>query len=205
MTNQNKYQFKGKMMKKQNLYSKADDEVSDFDEDEENSDLDRNEILFLEMENQHHHEESNEKTTVVDLEAELVAALEEIENLRDINKKQTREYVTAKRQLATDLKEDLIKKENEINDLQEQLKKSDMLTRKFEKSSVDLNNLINQQRDFGDKSGIGFEESKVECSKDQEVRSLRDKLVKHRKELRKIRQSLEEASKLLIDREKESE
>ena len=72
-----------------------------------------------------------------------------------------------------------MKKENEINDLQEQLKKSDMLTRKFEKSSVDFNNLINQQRDFGDKSGIGFEESKAECSKDQEVRSMRDKLVKH--------------------------
>ena len=90
MTNQNKYQFKGRMMKKQNLYSKADDEVSDFDEDDENSDLDKNEILFLAMENQHHHEESNEETTVVDLEAKLVAALEEIENLRDINKKQTR-------------------------------------------------------------------------------------------------------------------
>ena len=99
-------------MKKQNFYSKADDEVSDFDEDEENSDLDRNEILFLAMENQHHHEEPNEETTVVDLEAELVAALEEIENLRDINKKQTREYVIAKRQLAKDLKEDLMKKEN---------------------------------------------------------------------------------------------
>ena len=179
MTNQNKYQFKGRMMKKQNLYSKADDEVSNFDEDEENSDLDRNEIMFLAMENQLQHEESNEETAVVDLEVELVAALEEIENLRDINKKQTREYVTAKRQLAKDLKEYLIKKENEINDLQEQLKKSNILTRKFEKNSVDLNNLIHQQRDFGDRSGIGFEESKVECSKDQEVRSLRGNLVKH--------------------------
>ena len=97
MSNQNKYQFKGRMMTKQNFYSKADDEVSDFDEDEENSDLDIIEILFLAMENQHHHEESNEETTVVDLEAELVTDLEEIENLRDINKKQTREYVTAKR------------------------------------------------------------------------------------------------------------
>ena len=34
---------------------------------------------------------------------------------------------------------------------------------------------------------------------------MRDKLVKHGTELRKIRQPLEEASKLLIDREKESE
>ena len=66
------------MMKKQNLYFKADDEVSDFDEDEENSDLEKNEIMFLAMENQHHHEESNEETIVVDLEAELVASLEEI-------------------------------------------------------------------------------------------------------------------------------
>ena len=95
-----------------------------------------------------------------------------------------------------------MKKENEINDLQEQLKKSDILTIKFEKSSVDLNNLIQQQRDFGDRIVIGFEESKTECSKYQEVRSMRDKLVKHMIELRKIRKPLEEASKLLIGREK---
>ena len=61
MSNQNKNHFKGRMMKKQNFYSKADDEVSEFDEDEGNSDLEKNEILFLAMENQHHHEESMKK------------------------------------------------------------------------------------------------------------------------------------------------
>ena len=98
-----------------------------------------------------------------------------------------------------------MKKEDEINALQEQLKKSNMLNRKFEKSSIDLNNLIHQQRSLGDRRGIGFEESKAECSRDQEVQSMRDKLVKHRTELKKIRQPLEEAFKLLMDREKERE
>ena len=121
--------------------------------------------MFLAMENQHHHEESNEETTVVDLEAELVAALEEIENLRDINKKKTREYVTTKRQLAKDLKEDLMKKENEINVQQEQMKKSDMLNRKFEKCSVDVNNLIHQQRDFGDRSGLVLKNQRLNVLK----------------------------------------
>ena len=61
MTNQNKYQSKGRMMKNQNRYSKADDEESDFEEDEENFDVDRNEILFLAMEDQHHHGEKSKK------------------------------------------------------------------------------------------------------------------------------------------------
>ena len=61
MSNQNKNHFKGRMMKKKIFYSKADDEVLEFDEDEGNSDLEINEILFLAMENQHHHEESMKK------------------------------------------------------------------------------------------------------------------------------------------------
>ena len=50
-----------------------------------------------------------------------------------------------------------MKKENEINDLQEHMKNLYLLTIMFEKSSVDLKNMIHQQRDFGDKSGIGCE------------------------------------------------
>ena len=48
-------------MKNQNHYSKADDEELDFEEDEENFDVDRNEILFLAMEDQHHHGEKSKK------------------------------------------------------------------------------------------------------------------------------------------------
>ena len=69
-----------------------------------------------------------------------------------------------------------MKKEEEINALQEQLKKSNMLNRKFEKSSIDLNNLIHQQRSLGDRRGIGFEESKAKCYRDQEVRSMGHKI-----------------------------
>ena len=77
-----------------------------------------------------------------------------------------------------------------------------MLNIKFEKSSVDLNNLIYQQRKLGDIRGISIEDSKAECSKDQEFRSIKDKLIKQRTKRSKIRKPLEEAFKLLIVREK---
>ena len=63
------------------------DGVSDLEE--EDSDVDRNEILFLAMEDHHQgRESSREDKGVVDLQAELVAALDEIDGLKDINEKQ---------------------------------------------------------------------------------------------------------------------
>ena len=47
--------------------------------------------MLLTMQYQNNHgEESNEEIVVVDLEFDLITSLEEIENLRDINKKHTR-------------------------------------------------------------------------------------------------------------------
>ena len=58
------------------------------DEEEESFDEGRNEILFLALEDKNPEEESEEEEEgVVDLEAELVAALEEIQNLRNVIKK----------------------------------------------------------------------------------------------------------------------
>jgi len=83
------------------MYSNAG-EQSATDDDENNSYIDRNEIMFLAMEYRHHEEEPNEdnkEDVFVYLEAKLVEALEEIENLREINERKTKEYVVAKGQL----------------------------------------------------------------------------------------------------------
>ena len=65
------------------------------DEEEESFDEGRNEILFLALEDKNPEEESEEEEEgVVDLEAELVAALEEIQNLRNVIKKKTIENKT---------------------------------------------------------------------------------------------------------------
>ena len=77
-------------MKTKNLYSKVDLELTT-DDDEDNSDIERNEIMFLSMENHHHKEETNkenEEEFVVDIESKLVASLEEIENLRENSERQ---------------------------------------------------------------------------------------------------------------------
>ena len=77
-------------MKTKNLYSKVDLELIT-DDDEDNSDIERNEIMFLSMENHHHKEETNkesEEEFVVDIESKLVASLEEIENLRESSERQ---------------------------------------------------------------------------------------------------------------------
>ena len=58
------------------------------------------------MEGQLHQEgketEVNGEIVVVDLEAELIVAFDEIEHLKDVNKKQTKEYMTTRNKLARD-------------------------------------------------------------------------------------------------------
>ena len=83
----------------------------------------------------------NNDEGILDLEVELVVALDEIENLRNINEKQERDYLEAKNQLAKQVRENLLKNDVEISALQEKLKRSSYLNQKFEKSSTDLNNL----------------------------------------------------------------
>ena len=100
--------------------------------------------------------QENNDEGIVDLEAELVAALDEIENLRNINEKQDRDHLEARNQLAKQVRENMLKKDVEISSLQEKLKRTSYLNQKFEKSSTDLNNLLLQQRNVEDKSGIGY-------------------------------------------------
>ena len=58
------------------------------------------------MEGQLHQEgketEVNWEIVVVDLEAELIVAFDDIEHLKDVNKKQTKEYMTTRNKLARD-------------------------------------------------------------------------------------------------------
>ena len=46
--------------------------------------------------------EVNEEIIVVDLEVEFITTLDEIEHLKDVNKKQTKEYMTTRNKLARD-------------------------------------------------------------------------------------------------------
>ena len=63
------------------------------------------------MEGQLHQEgketKVNGEIVVVDLEAELIVAFDDIEHLKDVNKKQTKEYMTTRNQLAREMKEDV--------------------------------------------------------------------------------------------------
>ena len=72
--------------------------------------------------------------------------IEEIENLKDIHAKTTREYITKRNQVAKGRKEGLSKKEAKIVELQEQLKKTNLLNQRFEKSSKNVHEIIFQHR-----------------------------------------------------------
>ena len=70
----------------------------------------------------------------MNLEAELIVALEEIENLTNLNEKQEQNHETTKNQLAKRLSMVLQRKEEEINSLKEKLRKPNLLSQKFQKS-----------------------------------------------------------------------
>ena len=147
-------------MNKQTLFTKVEEEgVSDDEEEEDEIILEgRNEILFLAQE---------KEEGTVDLESELIAALEEIENLKSLNEKQEQNHQIARNQLAKRLSLALERKEEEVNSLKEKLNNSS-LSQKFQQSSLELNNLLLLQKHVGDKSGIGYtsveKEHKEECS-----------------------------------------
>ena len=141
----------------------------------------------------------NNNEGIVDLEAELVAVLDEIENLRNINEKQERDHLEARNQLAKQVRANLVKKDAEISALQEKLKRISYLNQKFEKISTDLNNLLLQQRNVEDKSGIGYshktENQPAEFSTKQDVSLIKEALTKHKENLKKIHEPLNQAQR----------
>ena len=100
-----------KIADKQTLFTNTEEEgVSNFEEEEEEFfEGNRNEILFLAQENNEYQPELEEG--VVDLEAELVATLEEIENLKNLNEKQEQQHQFAKNILVKILNESIQKRE----------------------------------------------------------------------------------------------
>ena len=69
------------------MFTKTEDEgVSDFEEEKEIFENDRNEILFLAQEN--NKDQLELEDGVVYLEAELIVSLEEIKNLKNFFEKQ---------------------------------------------------------------------------------------------------------------------
>ena len=116
------------------------------------------------------------------------------------------DHLEAKNQLAKQARENLLKKDAEISSLQEKLKRTSYLNQKFEKSSTDLNNLLLQQRNVEDKSGIGYshktENQPPEFSTNQDVSLIKEALTKHKENLKKIHEPLNEAQILLFMREK---
>ena len=90
-------------------------------------------------------QEEGDEEAVVNLEAELVAALEEVDILRKTIRKQKKEI-----DLAKEREREVIKKalqdEAEIKVLQEQIRKASLINLNFENSTADLDKLISQQR-----------------------------------------------------------
>lgn len=76
------------MLEKKNLYSREDSSSSD----EDNSDCDSRKVLFMEFEEQiENNEDDSEEEGEVDLEGELITALDELERERKKNKQLMKE------------------------------------------------------------------------------------------------------------------
>ena len=81
------------------------------------------------------------------------------------------------------------------------------LRKKFEKRSIDLNNLISQYKSIHDKSGNGFklkeEVCEVESSIGQEIKSLEGKIAEHKFDINKLHGPLNKVQRLVVAMEKE--
>ena len=105
-----------KVSDKQTFFTQVEDGVSNYEEDDESIIEGRNEILFFAKEDTHVNDEK--EGGAVDLEMELSAALDEIENLRRINDKLEKDHLEDRHELARQIRADTLKKDVEINSLQ---------------------------------------------------------------------------------------
>ena len=71
--------------------------------------------------------------------------------MRKINDKLEKDHLEDIHELARQIRADTLKKDAEINSLQEEIRKTRSFSQKFEKSTLDLNNLLHQQRDVKDR------------------------------------------------------
>ena len=71
--------------------------------------------------------------------------------MRKINDKLEKDHLEDRHELERKIRDDTIKKDVEINSLQEEIRNTRSFSKKFEKSTLDLNNLLHQQRDVKDR------------------------------------------------------
>ena len=90
------------MSDKQILFTNAEHEgISYFEEEKECVEDNKNDILFLAQEN--NEDKIEQEGGIVDLEVEMAAALEKIENLKLLNEKQEQHYQVSKNLFVTRL------------------------------------------------------------------------------------------------------
>jgi hypothetical protein len=176
----NKKGDKRKVFKK-NLYSREDSSSSDED-DESDSDSER--VLFMATENKKRTLESEEEGEV-DLEEELISALTELKKERKKNKSFKEENISLKTQLEEGKRKEevmqiqMIKKEKECEKLEKEIMTLRVEVNKLNKnlkSSQVLENILNSQRPYSDKYGLGyknvhFEEGSSSMTKETKQKS----------------------------------
>jgi hypothetical protein len=183
--------FKEKNFKKKRLCVNNDDDPSN-DEDNDSSIEDKlNDFILMAKEdydNKSTGSEANEEEVVVDMEGELISALEEIDRLRVKNKKQKQLLIQFKKdskqpdedfallkveldeakKIEDVLKQQLLEKKARCKALEEEVVKPRKELERFQalyhqnlssiKASKGLATILNQQRNPKLKTGLGYEE-----------------------------------------------
>lgn len=164
----------------------------------DNSEDETNEVLFIALEDIEETKEEDfvEQEGEVDLEGELIAALDELHKERK-NHRQTNKKLKESNELVIELKTKLeeYKKINEDDETNLRLKEENVISleeeitllrikvedlnkkldsyHKFEKSSTKLDELLNQQKTTNSKFGLGFEKGESsKSSKNKEKKPL---------------------------------
>jgi hypothetical protein len=184
-----KYKYK-KYNKKKSLVANNDNSSEDTDSDSSGEDK-ANDIVLMAKEdhdNKRTGSDENEEEAVVDLEGELISALEEIDRLRSKNKKLKQlltqfekdskktdeDFALLKVELEEEkkiediLKQQLSEKKLKCETLEEEIVKTRKEMDKFKglyhqnlpsiKASEELTSILNQQRNSKLKDGLGYEE-----------------------------------------------
>jgi hypothetical protein len=184
-----KYKFK-KYSKKKSLCANNDDSSEDIDSDSSCEDKVNDFILMTmgDIDDEHLGGEMDDEEAVVDMEGELISALEEIDRLRCKKRKQKRLLMQFKmndkkpdedfallkveleeaKKIEYILKQQLLEKKSRCEALEEEILKTRKEIEKFKalyhqnmssiKASEELTSILNQQRNSKLKFGLGYEE-----------------------------------------------
>jgi hypothetical protein len=181
---------------KKNLYSRKDSSSSSEDDE---TDSDSEKVLFMAKENQTRNSDSSEEEGKVDLREELISALEELRKERKKNKLLKKELnetqnlnseevnqiitklkvqVEEDRRIEEILRSQLAEKEKMIERLEAEaitlrkyLQKKDMQ----QDSTKTLDKIINNQRPYYDRSGLGYNQMQTEKGSSSMMKATKQK------------------------------